>query len=93
MNLFGKKFKCDVCGEKFKTKEELDSHASSHLTQAPQSPPSQSNEQVQPPSATKNGSAQSQNDQFKCQTCGASFETQDELFDHVKIHNTASSEK
>jgi hypothetical protein len=28
---FGKKFKCEVCGEKFGTREKLDEHAKSHL--------------------------------------------------------------
>lgn len=33
---FGKKYKCDVCGEKFGTQEKLDEHAKSHVqAQAP----------------------------------------------------------
>jgi hypothetical protein len=36
MSPFGKKFKCEVCGEKFDTQEKLDDHAKSHLqVQAP----------------------------------------------------------
>jgi C2H2-type zinc finger len=29
-NLFGKKFKCDTCGQKFKTETELEQHKIEH---------------------------------------------------------------
>ncbi|MCL4400797.1 C2H2-type zinc finger protein [Candidatus Parvarchaeota archaeon] len=38
MHLFWKSFKCKVCGSKFKTQQELDSHMSTHAAQ-PTTPP------------------------------------------------------
>ena len=41
MSLFGKKFKCSMCGAKFKTQQELDEHAKSHAPQQPVTAPVQ----------------------------------------------------
>jgi hypothetical protein len=49
MELFHKKFKCEKCGEHFKTQEELDEHMKTHMQpeqpQGPQQDMSSSNEQ------------------------------------------------
>ena len=49
MELFHKKFKCEKCGEHFKTQEELDEHMKTHVQpeqpQGPQQDMSGSNEQ------------------------------------------------
>ncbi|MCL4391242.1 MAG: C2H2-type zinc finger protein [Candidatus Parvarchaeota archaeon] len=46
MELFHKKFKCEKCGEHFKTQEELDEHMKVHMQpQEPQQSAPGSNEQ------------------------------------------------
>ena len=46
MEFFHKKFKCENCGEEFKTKEELDEHMKVHMQpEQPQEPQQGSGEQ------------------------------------------------
>ncbi len=41
MELFHKKFKCEKCGQKFKTREELDAHMKTHMQEQPSGAPQQ----------------------------------------------------
>lgn len=48
MELFHKKFKCEKCGQKFKTQEELDAHMKTHMQEQAPSSPQQPGEPQQP---------------------------------------------
>ncbi len=68
MGWFGKKFKCEACGSKFKTEVELADHAKTHKT-------------TTTTSAAENDTGSGL---FPCETCMEEFETKGGLQDHIK---------
>ncbi len=74
LNLFGKKFRCEACGAKFKTQAELDEHAKVHQAS------------ISAPVQTETSEAQ-EVAMFECETCGQQFKTKQELDDHMKTHS------
>ncbi len=90
MDLFGHKLKCKVCGTGFKTQAELDAHAQTHQPQAAEVPAVSTGTQVP---ATQNAPqtpsvppAKAPSAALKCEKCGATFNTTEELDAHAKTH-------
>jgi hypothetical protein len=68
MGWFGKKFKCEACGAKFKTEGELADHAKTHAGGQ----------------GGKGGQGQGQAGAFECDICMEFFDTAGELKAHKK---------
>jgi len=69
MGLFdSKKFKCETCGAKFKTQEELMEHGKIHMST----------------STGGMTGTKMQTQEFECKACGMKFRSQAELMEHSR---------